>query len=148
MTKIKSINDLRAERVRLKLQLAMAEEKLKDDVAWLKDELKPVKAAGKLFSSVMINKNNGVINDGVRFTIDAVLKNLILSKAGWITKLVVPYLVKNLSSNYILEKRPEIFSIIRNFIHKARKSTRDNYTQNQNQNHNHYDKSTVDEMDY
>jgi hypothetical protein len=88
----------------------------------------------------MINKDHGFVNDGVRITIDTLLKNILLARSGWITRLVVPFIVKNLSSNYILEKKPEIFGMIRNLIHKARKST--------NHHHNHFDKSTVDEMDY
>jgi hypothetical protein len=146
MKEIKSLKELKAEKARLKLQLSSTEELIREDVEWINQELSPLRQAGKLFSSAMVNKNHGILNNGVRFTIDGILKNLILSRAGWITRLVVPYLAKNLSSNYIMEKRPEIFGILRNLIHKARKSTHINHNHNHRQ--NHFDKSTVDEMDY
>jgi len=146
MKEIKSLKDLRSEKMRLKLELSAAEDALKEDMAWIKEELSPIRNAGKLFSSAMVNKNHGIINDGVRFTIDGLLKNVILSRSGWMMKLIVPFIAKNLSSNYIINKQPEIFGLLKNLIHKARKSTHINH--NHNHNHNHYDKSTVDEMDY
>lgn len=138
--KIKNLKDLHSEKRRLKLQLDEAEETLKQDMHWVKEELKPIRNAGKLFSNAFFNKNHSLLDDGVRITIDALLRNIILSKTGVLTRLIVPFLVKNLSSNFLLEKRPEIFGIIKGLIQKARKATRHN--------HGHYDKSTVDEMDY
>ena len=140
MKKIKNLKDLHSEKLRLKMELIAAEEVLKEDLVWVKEELKPAKIAERLFKKILGDNIGGLLNTGVRFTIDAVLKNLILSKSGWITRLLVPLIAKNLSSNYISENKPEIFGILRNLIHNARKST--------NSNTSHYDKSTVDEMDY
>lgn len=139
MRKINNLADLKAEKSLLNMRLSVVEANLKVDIEWMKEEFRPIRTVGKLFSHAMINKSDGILNEGIRFTIDAVLKNLILSKTGWVTKLIVPFLVKNLSTNYILEKRPEIFGILRNLIRKARKTT---------SHHNHYDSSTVDEMDF
>jgi hypothetical protein len=138
-TKINSIDELRKEKNRLKLELIRSEEALQEDFALLKEELKPLRLAGRAVSYAMINKNDGVVNDGVRFAINGLLKNVVLAKAGWITKLVVPFIVKNISSNMLLEKKPEVLGYLRNLIHKARKATHAS---------DHYDKSTVDEMNY
>lgn len=148
MRKINNLQELKAERIRLRMELATAEDNLKDDLNWFKEEMNPVKVLGNIVSNAFVSKNNGgLVNNGVRFTIDAVVKNLILSKAGWITKLVVPFVMKNISSNFIAEKKPEIFSMLKNLIHQARKTTA-THKPNNNHSQNHYDKSTVDEMDY
>jgi len=140
MRRIESIKDLRSERARLKLELSVAEELLDEDLEWVKSELNPVHLAGKFLSHSMIRKDNGIVNDGLGKLIDVLLKSGLLSRSGWIVKLVVPYLVKNISSNYINEKKPEFFGMLKRLISKTRKSI--------NHNHNHYDMSTVDEMDY
>ena len=143
--KIENLQDLRKEKERLRMELRMTEEALREDFEWIREELKPVRAAGRMLSKVMINKDHGIINDGVRFGIDTILKKVVLAKAGWITRLIVPFILKNLSSNIVQQKKPEIFGAIRNFIHRARKAT---HTHSNNHSSNHYDKSTVDEMDY
>ena len=140
MKKIRNLKELHAEKLRLQLELIAAEEKLKEDLDWIKEEIKPGKIVGKLFNNIVGNKTNGLFNSGVRETIDILLKNLLLSKSGWITRFIVPLIIKNLSSSYLAEKKPEIFDILRNIIHKARTSIK--------QDEIHFDKSTVDEMDY
>ena len=140
MKKIRNLKELHAEKLRLQLELITAEEKLKVDLEWIKEEIKPGKIVGKLFNNIVGNKTNGLFNSGVRETIDILLKNLLLSKSGWITRFIVPLIIKNLSSSYLAEKKPEIFDILRNIIHKARTSIK--------QDEIHFDKSTVDEMDY
>jgi len=139
--KIKNLKDLRAEQTRLKLELTVAEETLKEDLKWVREEMRPARIAGNLLNKALGNKQHGLIKDGVRVTVDTVVKDLLLAKSGWITRLVVPWVVKNLSSNYLADKSPEIFSVLRKLIKKARKSTGNHAP-------GHFDKSTVDEMDY
>jgi hypothetical protein len=145
MKSIENLKDLRSERTRLKLKLNVAEETLRDDVEWIKTELKPVHLVGRFINNSLVNKDWGLVNGGVRDLIDSVLKTFVLPKSGWIVKLIVPFILKNISSNYILEKKPEFFGMIKRLISKARRSTNANYQHN---GHDHYDKSTVDEMDY
>jgi len=144
MKKIENIKDLRSERARLKLELNVAEEILQEDFEWIQSELKPARLAGRLLNKSLINKDHGVLNSGVREGIDLLLKSVILSKAGWITKLVVPFIVKNISTNYMEEKKPEFFGMIKRMISKVRKPE-NNVQKNGDI---HYDKSTVDEMHY
>ena len=139
--KIKNIKDLRAEQTRLKLELSVAEETLKEDLKWAREELRPARIAGSLLNKALGNNQHGLIKDGVKITVDTVVKDLLLAKSGWITRLVVPWVVKNLSSNYLADKSPEIFGVLRKLIRKVRKSTG-------NHSPGHFDKSTVDEMDY
>jgi hypothetical protein len=140
MRRISNLKELNAEKLRLKSELFIAEEKLKEDLHWIREELNPVKAIGKLFGNAFINKNDGILNDGVRNTIDVILKNIVLSRSGWITRLVVPFIIKNISSNYLAENKPAVLKGVRNLIRLIRKSM--------NRKTDFFDKSTVDEMDY
>jgi len=139
MKKIKNMQDLRDEKRRLKMEIEESELLLKEDFEMIKEELQPVRAIGRLFSKAMINKDHGLINSGVKLTIDTLVKNLLLAKSGWMVKLAVPFILKNLSSNYIAEKKPEVFGMLKNLIFKARKATNTS---------DHYDKSTADGMHY
>ena len=136
MKKIKNLKELHSEKLRLKLELIAAEENLKDDLEWVKEEMSVGRIAGRVFNNIIGNKKDGFLNNGVRITADVLLNNVLLSKFGWITRLVVPLIAKSVSSNYLSEKKPEIFGIIRNIIQKARKSIKHDDV--------YYDKSKAD----
>ena len=140
MKKIKNLEDLRAEKLRLQLELLRATEVLKEDFEWVKEEVKPFNSIGKFIGNLFGKNKAGLFAGSVGLSIDVLLKNLILAKSGWITRLIVPAIIKNLSTAFLADKKPEIFGVLRNLIQKARKSL-----------HNEkefYDVSTVDEMDY
>ena len=42
--------------------------------------------------------------------IDLVLKRIVLSKAGWFARLVVPFFMKNFSSHVIADNKDKIFN--------------------------------------
>jgi len=42
---------------------------------------------------------------GIDFSIDLLIRKLLLAKAGWFTKLVIPFVVKNYSSHIISEEQ-------------------------------------------
>ena len=110
MKKIRNLKELHSERLRLQLELIAAEEILKKDLEWIKEEIKPGKIAAKIFNNIIGNKTNGLLNNGVRGTIDILLKNILLSKSGWITRFIVPLIIKNLSSSYLAEKNPKFLA--------------------------------------
>lgn len=124
IAKINSVEDLRREKKRLKLELKKTELLIKEDFAWAKNELAPLRVAGKFVGNALVNKNNGLVNDGLRILIDTVVKNLVLSRAGWITKMIVPFVLKNLSTNYIKDRKPEVLASIRNLLGRARRAAR------------------------
>ena len=140
MKKIRNLKELHSEKLRLKLELISAEQNLKEDLEWIKEEMKPGKIAGRIFNSFIGQNKEGFLNNGLRITTDVLLNNLILAKSGWIKRLIVPFIVKSLSSNYFSENKPEIFGILRNIIQKARKSIKHDDV--------HFDASTVDEKNY
>jgi len=137
--KINSKEDLKKEKRRLKLELQETELLLREDMEWIKTELEPIRVAGKVVGNALVNKNKGLVNDGVRMVIDTFIKNVVLSRAGWITRMVVPYILKNISTNYVKEKKPEVLATLKNFLSRARKAT--------NHHPEYYDTSTAAETE-
>lgn len=135
LAKINTIDDLRRERKRLKLELKETELLIKEDLNWIKEELTPIRAAGRFVGNALVNKNKGLVNDGIRLAIDTVVKNFVLSRSGWLTRTIIPFILKNLSANYVEERKPQVLSTIRSLLSRARQAT--------NHRSNHYDRSTA-----
>lgn len=101
--KIQNIDQYKAEKLRLENQIVVSKAKLSKDFEDLKAEINPVRqiagASQQLF--VQSSQNNVLVNFGLNLGVDAILRNLILRRASWITRLVVPFFAKNLLSNYV-----------------------------------------------
>jgi hypothetical protein len=120
MTKsIKTYKDLLDEKERLQSLLKAQKEILHDDFRQLKQELEPVREvisfAGKL---VTRDKGNLALNIGANTLIDIVVKKLILSKAGWITKNLVPFFLKNYSSHIISDNKGSLLKKLFSWVGK------------------------------
>ena len=106
MTKIDIYRDLLTERQRLKLLLEERKIIIKEDAACIRETLKPATKVltmmGKLTSR---DRTNPLLNFGLDLGIDLVAKKLILGHAGWISKLIVPFVLKNLGSNILTENK-------------------------------------------
>jgi hypothetical protein len=102
---IKTYTDLCEERDRVKLVLEVQRQKIKDDWQDLKDEFIPVKNVfGAVGQMTHADKSNPLVNFGLKVASDLFLKNFVLAKAGWVTKLAVPFVVKNYSSHILARK--------------------------------------------
>jgi len=116
-THIKTYNDLIAERDRLQALLAVQRQRVIDDWSAVKAELEPVNnvfsVVGKMASS---DKSHPLMNLGLQFASDIFLKNFVLAKAGWVTRLAVPFMMKNYSSHLIAEKGRNLFVKLRNLF--------------------------------
>jgi len=60
---------------------------------------------GKL---VTRSKKNMLVNFGLGKVMDILLRKVILSRAGWLTKLTVPFFIKNLSSHFLADHKEEM----------------------------------------
>ena len=79
------------------------------DILQLKAQLRPAQAALQIFSKITTaDKHNPLLTQGANTAIDFVLKKVILARAGWITKLLVPLAVKNYSSHFIADHKQDI----------------------------------------
>lgn len=115
--KITSYEDLEREEQLLEELLQAQKQLVLADIEQLKNQLKPATAALKLFNNVISpDKRNPLLTAGANTAIDFLLKKFVLGNSGWITKMVVPYLVKNYSSHLIADNKDSIvqklFSLI------------------------------------
>jgi hypothetical protein len=109
--KIQTYKDLLEEKERLKLLLSAQKEVLRQDVNQIKVELAPVRKAvstvGKMFTK---DKTSWALSTAADTVIDIFVRRMILSKAGWFTRIVVPFLMKNVSSHVIADNKDKILS--------------------------------------
>jgi hypothetical protein len=123
---IKTYADLCEERDRIKTLLVVQRQKIKDDWEELKEEFLPVKNAfGVVGKLTHADKSNPIINAGLKVVSDLFLKDFVLAKAGWITKLAVPFVVKNYSSHILVEKGGNFLGKVFSFFTKKRKNDND-----------------------
>lgn len=117
-TKIETLEDLMAERARLKNQVTISHLKLTNHLSILKEELKPARQVVGYAKNLLVNNGNrkSIVGMGLRFGVDAILKNTILYRASWLTRLVVPYIANNVVSNYVAKHDTEILEDTVNWV--------------------------------
>jgi hypothetical protein len=120
MTKpINSYADLLEEKARLKLLLSAQKELVRQDINELKQELAPVKSAFSVVGNIFTkDKSSSLLTTAADTAIDLILKKIVLAKAGWITKLVLPFFMKNFSSHIIADNKDKIVSKLFSWIGK------------------------------
>jgi hypothetical protein len=117
MNKIATYKDLQQQEEQLEALLKAQRELLTYDFQQLKNELKPAKAALSMISKVTTReKGNLILTDTANNLIDLVVKRIILNKAGWLTRLTVPFFLKNVSSHYIADHKNEWFKKLFSWI--------------------------------
>lgn len=100
---IQTIDDLRAERARLHNQIQLSKISMRNEMTAIKEELNPARQAVGVLNDVLTSPKKGLLTLGIGLGVDIVLRRTILARAGWLTKLVVPFLVRNAATN-ILQK--------------------------------------------
>lgn len=119
-TDIKNLDDLRAEKARLKNQIEVSRMNLRYQFGAIKQELNPLNQALGIVSDVFTTPRKGLLSLGVGIGVDTVLKNVVLARAGWLPRLVVPFLVKNVATNYISKNKT---SVVENIVGWVKKKT-------------------------
>jgi len=108
MTKINTYQDLLRHEEQLEELLKAQKELLVEDFHQLKEEMKPAQAALSFISKITTReKGNFFIGQGMNKLIDLVVKKLVLAKAGWLTRLTVPFFIKNYSSHIIASHKDQ-----------------------------------------
>lgn len=122
---IKTYKDLCDERVKVKSLLVIQRERVKADWQQLKDEFLPVKnAIGVMGKFTTRDKTNPLVNAGLKVASDLFLKNFVLAKAGWVTKLAVPFVVKNYSSHLLVNRGASFLGKVVNIFSGKKKRAR------------------------
>ncbi|MDQ3843216.1 MAG: hypothetical protein M3342_04275, partial [Bacteroidota bacterium] len=110
------------EKQRLIALLRTQEEQIKVDIAGVREGLKPVRKALNVANKMTTRDNTApLLNFGVEMGIDLLIRKVLLARAGWFLKIVVPFLMKNYSSHLLgQEKRTAFFKKVSNFLKKLR----------------------------
>jgi hypothetical protein len=101
MTKqITSYKELLQEKARLKALMTEQELQIKEDWRSLKEELKPAVLVAHTVRNLFTRSHGlGVAQLGVDILADGLLKRVLLARTGWLTRWLVPFLVKNYASH-------------------------------------------------
>src|SRR5437870_2270867 len=103
---IKNYDDLLVEEQRLLQQLKSHEGLIRQDLVQLKEGLKPMtKVVGVLNKMATRDHTGPLVNFGLDFGVDVLIRRILLARAGWFTKIVIPFVVKNYSSHIITEEQ-------------------------------------------
>lgn len=127
MGQIKTYEDLLAEEQRLRQQLKIYEVQIRQDLVGMKENIEPARKAYNTISKIFTRDNRvPFFNIGLEMGIDLMLRRFILRKAGWFTKIVVPYFMKNYASHIIgEEKRKALMKKIQEMFAKFRPKPED-----------------------
>lgn len=98
---INSIEDLQAEKIRLKGVIALSKANMQQDISVIKHEISPARHTIGLINNLLSSPKKGILNIGVGLAVDLILRRGLLARAGFLPRLVVPFLVRNASVNYI-----------------------------------------------
>jgi hypothetical protein len=119
--RINSYKELLEEKERLTALLHTQRAELRSDFSKLKEEFQPVKAAiaviGKFTTK---DKSNWLLTTAADTAIDLVVRKFILSRAGWLARIILPFFMKNLSSHLIADNQDKIFSKIFSWFRKEK----------------------------
>lgn len=108
MNKINNYEDLILQRKKLEADLIQYRGIINHEVAALKHKFEPVSNIISFFTpSKNNNPNNKILEVGTNLGIELLVRQKLLAKAGWFTKLVLPYVLKKVSTRAI-EKVQEI----------------------------------------
>ena len=120
MTKrIQTYQDLLDEKVRLEALLKVQKEILHQDVEEIKQEIAPLRSAVSFVSKLVAKKDtNFFVDAGISTLVNVGVKKLLLSRAGWLTRLIVPFVLKNFSTNIVAENKDAIMKKLFSWIGK------------------------------
>ena len=121
-TNIQNLDDVKAERARLKNQIETSRMNLRYEFGAIKKELNPVTQALGLVTDVFTTPRKGLLSMGVGFGVDTVLKRVVLARAGWLPRLVIPFLVKSVATNYISKHKTSVVEGMLGWVKKATQS--------------------------
>lgn len=124
MMKINSLADLKIEKKRLQQRQAALEIEIVNGFEKFKEELEPLRSFTKSAGNILVSKNNGILGNSLGTIANFITKNVLLKNSGFITRLIVPYLVKNSTSSLVDNNKSKIVDWVGSLISKfANKKT-------------------------
>jgi hypothetical protein len=127
-----SYDDLLKEKQQLEVLLQAQKEVIRCDVEEVKLKLQPVKEALEFVKKITTKDRTNLLLDlGSDIAINTIVKNFILSRAGWLIRIVVPFFLKNYSSHFIAEQKDKWIEKLKSWLgHKNGKEQHDEEKEN------------------
>jgi len=116
---ITTYKELIEEKQKLEVLLKAQKELIRYDVNELKVQFKPVTdviANIKKFTSR--DKTEFLVNIGSDIAVNTLIKRLLLGNAGWLARLIVPYFMKNFTSNIVSEQKDKWLSKLAHWLNR------------------------------
>ena len=112
-----SYKELLKEKKQLEVLLQAQKQVIRCDVEEIKLKLQPVKEALEFVKKITTKDRTNLLLDlGSDIAINTLIKNFILSRAGWLTKAIIPFFVKNYFSYFIAEQKDKWFEKLKSWL--------------------------------
>ena len=114
---IQSYDDLLKRKKQLETLLDAQKELIKADIHDLKESLAPVRLAATRIANLFTKDHSaGLLGFGANRVLDLLVKKVILARSSWLTKLIIPFFVKNFSSHFIAENKDKWMNKIKHWF--------------------------------
>ena len=124
MNKITTYEELIREKERLQLQLEVHKSAVRMHVTELKKKLNPVKNVIRFLSNFRAPlASNSMVGAGIGLSVEVLIRKLFFAKTGWITRMVAPILLKNLSANMLTKNKDVLIKKVKALFHLNGKVT-------------------------
>ncbi len=124
-SEIKTYDDLLLRKKNLENLLQAQKELIKLDFEDLKMEAnKYLRPLSSVTDFLTRDKRSWLLGMGANTIIDLIVKRVVLSRAGWLARLVVPFFIKNYSSHFIAEHQNEWAHSLMQWISKSKNGTK------------------------
>ena len=131
MSKIRTYEDLEAEEKRLQALLYSHKESVKDSYASFKTSLNPFKKAGDTVSKMFYRQGGTtpLMRFGLDMSVDLLIRRFLLARAGWFTKILIPFIVKNYSTHFVKQtKVSQFFRKVQGYFSTNKEASHQNVT--------------------
>lgn len=118
MRRINTLADLRAEKKELLLRKIYLEAEIKKDIEEIKTDLEPLRLLAKGAKGILSSKNNSILGSSAGLAADFITKHTLLKNSGFLAKLIIPFLVKNVTSNIVENNKSKVVSWVENLVSK------------------------------
>ena len=107
MSKISNYNELLAERRRLEALMREHKATIATEVGVIKEKLHPIFALVSFLSIFQRKPNQNLLQFGADVGVELLLRQKLLAKSNWVTRLVLPFLAKGATAKVLEKLRPK-----------------------------------------
>lgn len=119
---IRTYDDLLEYKRNLQELLYAQKELIRYDIEEIKEHVRPVtEIAAKATKLFVPSGDQSALGKIINTVIDVMMKNVVLRKSGWVTKVIIPFLVHNISSHLVSDNKEGIFKKIISWFSRSKK---------------------------